>query len=189
MKLIDQNEQPVSDAVVTFQSETQFTNSNIAVMDQRNKQFTPKVLVIQQGQSVHFPNSDNIRHHVYSFSNPKPFEIKLYSGTPTEPIRFDQAGIVVLGCNIHDSMVGYIYVAENEKVALTNQQGIAYFDESSLPNNISVWHAKLSASSNERVNTKLKNRAADGAWIIQLNLIEQQVGDKKSNKIFRTRFN
>ena len=88
----------------------------VAVMDQVNKQFLPELLIVQQGQLVNFPNSDNIRHNVYSFSSAKSFQLKLYSGQPKEPIIFDTQGVVVLGCNIHDSMVGYIYVAKSEQV-------------------------------------------------------------------------
>ena len=37
-----------------------------------------------------FPNRDNIRHHVYSFSSPKKFELPLYIGTPAAPYKGPQ---------------------------------------------------------------------------------------------------
>ena len=112
----------------------------VAIMDQVHKQFLPELLVVQQGQRVNFPNSDNIRHHVYSFSQAKPFQLRLYSGQPKEPITFEQQGVVVLGCNIHDSMVGYIYVANSEHVYQTDKKGYVSLSVDTLPAQISVWH-------------------------------------------------
>jgi plastocyanin len=83
-----------------------------AAIAQKDKTFVPLVTVIQTGTPVQFPNMDPIRHHVYSFSTPKPFEIKLYAGTPVAPIVFDKPGEVVLGCNIHDHMLAFVYVVD-----------------------------------------------------------------------------
>ena len=79
---------------------------------QVNRQFEPRVLVVPQGTSVQFPNRDSVRHHVYSFSAAKNFELKLYSGTPANPVTFDKTGIAVLGCNIHDNMVAWVVVVD-----------------------------------------------------------------------------
>lgn len=117
----------------------------VAVMDQVNKQFLPELLIVQQGQLVNFPNSDNIRHNVYSFSSAKPFQLKLYSGQPKEPIVFDTQGVVVLGCNIHDSMVGYIYVAKSEQVYKTDKNGVVSLPITTQPLQISIWHALQTA--------------------------------------------
>ena len=81
-------------------------------MAQQGKQFLPGVLVVPVGTSVHFPNRDSVRHHVYSFSPAKKFELKLYTGTPANPVVFERAGVVTLGCNIHDRMVGWIVVVD-----------------------------------------------------------------------------
>jgi plastocyanin len=81
-----------------------------AVMDQRDRAFVPRVLVVTVGSRVEFPNNDSVSHQVYSFSPAKRFQLALYKGEIHPPVTFDQAGLVVLGCNIHDSMVGYIYV-------------------------------------------------------------------------------
>jgi len=66
--------------------------------------------VVQAGTPILFPNHDKVRHHVYSFSPAKTFELKLYSGVPGTPVLFDKPGLVVLGCNIHDQMVAYVQV-------------------------------------------------------------------------------
>ena len=94
-----------------------------AVMDQRNSAFAPGVLAIQAGTAVAFPNSDTVQHQVYSFSTPKPFELPLYAGTPRAPILFDQPGVVVVGCNIHDWMIGYIVVLDTPHFAKTDAAG------------------------------------------------------------------
>ena len=94
-----------------------------AMVEQRNKTFVPMVTVVQAGTLVQFPNRDEVRHHVYSFSPANKFELKLYSGTPVAPIAFDKTGEVILGCNIHDSMIAYIYVVESPWFGKTGQDG------------------------------------------------------------------
>jgi hypothetical protein len=96
---------------------------------------------------VFFPNKDNIRHQVYSFSPAKQFELPLYAGTPAKPVVFDKPGIVVLGCNIHDWMIGYIYVSESPYFAKTGADGKAQLSD--LPTRsyrVRVWHPRLQGS-------------------------------------------
>lgn len=88
-------------------------------MVQQKRQFVPDVMVIPVGTEVRFPNHDTVRHHVYSFSAAKKFELKLYAGTPANPVLFDQPGVVVLGCNIHDQMVAWVLVVETPFYAQT----------------------------------------------------------------------
>lgn len=118
---------PVSDAVVAlYDGKTAAVAGNAtAKIVQKNRQFNPKLTVIQTGTSVQFPNEDSVRHHVYSFSPAKKFELKLYSGIPANPVQFDQAGLVTLGCNIHDSMLGYIYIVDTPYFAKTDSNGKA----------------------------------------------------------------
>src|ERR1700685_2219728 len=97
-------------------------------VDQVDKQFVPYVKPIFVGSTVRFPNSDNIRHQVYSFSPAKKFELPLYGGTNAPPVVFDKPGVVVLGCNIHDWMVGYIYVSDTPFFAKTEVAGTATID-------------------------------------------------------------
>jgi plastocyanin len=94
-----------------------------AVMDQSNLTFTPRLLVIATGTSVAFPNSDTVSHQVYSFSPAKRFQLPLYKGQAHPPVIFDRAGLVVLGCNIHDVMVGYIYVTDAPYFGKTDSNG------------------------------------------------------------------
>jgi plastocyanin len=113
-------------------------NSAPAIMDQVKRQFEPLVLAVEKGREVVFPNSDNIRHHVYSFSEPKKLQIKLYKDNPNKPIKFDQDGIVVLGCNIHDSMIGFIFVSPWSSFQVSNESGQVSFE--GHPKEVAIWH-------------------------------------------------
>jgi plastocyanin len=114
--------------------------SRRAVLDQKNRMFLPHVLPIQTGTAVSFPNSDNVRHQVYSFSPAKRFQLPLYAGTPAAPIVFDRAGVVTVGCNIHDQMSAHIVVVDTPYFAVT-AEGRA--ELSGLPEGsyeVRVWH-------------------------------------------------
>lgn len=96
-----------------------------AAIEQRGREFLPWMTVVQTGTSVDFPNNDTIRHHVYSFSEPKRFEIKLYAGKPGKPIVFDKPGQVDIGCNIHDWMEAHVLVVDTPYFARTGADGRA----------------------------------------------------------------
>jgi len=140
---------PMQDAVIYAVREDRDAAAparRTAVMDQKNRMFIPHVLPVQVGTAVSFPNSDDIRHQVYSFSAPKMFQLPLYTGTPANPIVFDKPGVVILGCNIHDRMSAYIVVVDTPHFAATGRDGRV-----TLPNLgagkyvVHVWHADLSA--------------------------------------------
>jgi len=94
-------------------------------MEQRDEQFQPHVLVVQTGTSVAFPNNDAVSHHVYSFSDAKRFELPLYKGTAYPPVTFETAGVVDLGCNIHDHMEAHILVVDTPYFTTTGLDGRA----------------------------------------------------------------
>ncbi len=144
VRVLDQNGQPLDNAVLELPiAPVQQAPDEVAIIDQINKRFVPMVIAIAQGQQVNFPNNDNIRHHVYSFSEIRQFSTELYADIPGAPVTFDKAGIAVLGCNIHDSMVGYIFVSPWQHVAVTDTTGRVAFDldnTSTLPATLKVWH-------------------------------------------------
>jgi len=112
-----------------------------AVIEQRGAEFAPWVTVVQTGTPVDFPNNDTVRHHVYSFSQPKRFEIKLYAGKPGQPITFDKPGEVAIGCNIHDWMEAYVLVVESPYFGKTGPDGQARI--ANLPAGryrVQLWH-------------------------------------------------
>ena len=100
-----------------------------ATIDQVNKEFVPRVSVVRAGTQVSFPNSDNIRHSIYSFSPAKTFTTKLYSGREAAPVLFDHSGLVVLGCNIHDKMVAWVLIVDSPWFAKSGADGIATLRE------------------------------------------------------------
>jgi len=173
----DNNGQPLSHAVVEVikqdvSLDLPAVNAAPVVMDQVNKQFLPDLILIQQGQSIVFPNSDNIRHHVYSFSKAKTFELKLYAGKPEKPIAFETNGVVIVGCNIHDSMVGSIYVAKNSAM-ITAENGKVTLDFDPAIDKISIWHPLQKNSPEERriVDMKTAQRSDDKAsYIISIDI-------------------
>lgn len=112
-------------------------------IEQADKRFTQTVTVVPVGTEVAFPNRDTVRHHVYSFSPTKTFELKLYTGTPANPVRFDRAGIAVLGCNIHDRMVAWVVVVETPWHARSDAQGRARLDAPAGSYRLRVWHPDL----------------------------------------------
>jgi plastocyanin len=122
----DGSNQPVADAVVyATPLSPPPPGEHRASIDQVNRRFVPRVSVIQTGTAVTFPNSDNIRHSVYSFSRTRTFTLKLYAGTPAKPVVFDQPGVVVLGCNIHDTMVAWLLVVDTSFFTRTAADGSA----------------------------------------------------------------
>jgi plastocyanin len=140
-------------------------------VDQVDKQFVPYVKPIYVGSRVRFPNSDHIRHQVYSFSPAKKFELPLYAGTDAPPIVFDKPGVVILGCNIHDWMIGYIYVSDTPFFAKTESRGAASIDD--LPPggySVRIWHPSMEKA--EETTLQRVTLTADGAASLewQLNL-------------------
>lgn len=124
-----QDNQPMPGAVIYLTSEQPLppvAEDAVAEMDQIKKQFSPHILVVQKGTEVSFPNSDSIQHHVYSFSPAKTFQLQLYKDQSPEPLPFDQQGKVELGCNVHDWMLGYIYVVDTPTlVRLTSKASLS----------------------------------------------------------------
>ena len=127
IKVSDERGEPVSQVAVYATPLAPVKKPNApkrtASMDQQHNEFVPHVLVISTGTLVQFPNSDVVSHHVYSFSQAKTFELALYKGNTHPPLAFDEPGVIVLGCNIHDGMLGYIVVVPTEHYALSDDRG------------------------------------------------------------------
>jgi plastocyanin len=161
--------EPVSNAVVSLQP----LGGGVevapvdAVMDQVNTAFVPRVLVVPRGSRVSFPNSDTTRHQVYSFSPAKRFELPLYSGTPPQPVTFETAGVVTLGCNIHDAMVGYIVVVETPHHTLSDATGTAALSAPAGEYTLTIWHERLSGGA---LSQRLRLPAAISPLPIELAL-------------------
>jgi plastocyanin len=142
---------PVENAVIVaypLSGSAPVDNSKLRIIDQINKEFVPHVTTVTTGTSIQFPNKDNIRHHVYSISDPKNFELPLYEGIPANPVKFDKPGIVVLGCNIHDWMRGYIYIVESPYFGKSGENGFAEIELPAGEYRVELWHPRLSDPDN-----------------------------------------
>lgn len=120
-------------------------------IEQRGREFIPYLTIVQTGSRVDFPNRDQLKHHVYSFSPAKSFEIKLYSGKPMQPVLFDKPGEVAVGCNIHDWMEAYILVVDSPHFAKTGRDGRAELRD--LPPGdyrLRIWHPRQRAAAAPR---------------------------------------
>ena len=138
---------PLADAVVMLEPVgatmpvKPMANAQIA---QRDQQFSPQVSVVTVGTPVLFPNQDTVKHHVYSYSSAKTFQIKLYAGVPHTPIVFDKPGIAVLGCNIHDNMIAWVVVTDTPlwgRSAAAGHARVADVPPGSYQ--MHVWHSSL----------------------------------------------
>ncbi|MDZ7669672.1 MAG: methylamine utilization protein [Gammaproteobacteria bacterium] len=153
LRVVDAAGEPLTDAVVAVttaasdgsagSADPAAAGTRAATMAQQNQAFAPEILAISRGTRVKFPNLDDTQHHVYSFSPAKVFELPLYKGDTHEPVEFDKTGVVALGCNIHDDMRGYIFVADTPHVALTDTGGLATID--GVPDGdyeLTIWHQR-----------------------------------------------
>lgn len=150
--------EPLTDAVIVLPQPADQASVD-ARMVQQNRQFVPHLLVVPTGTEVNFPNQDNTQHHVYSFSPARTFEIELYAGVPEAPVRFGTAGVVELGCNIHDQMQGFILVTDQQH-GVTDDSGeltLDWPDDQPFPEQIRAWHPRLAD------NTRLVDVAVEGS--------------------------
>nr|WP_314623513.1 methylamine utilization protein [uncultured Noviherbaspirillum sp.] len=149
VQVTDAAGKPIQDAAVYAEplSSPPVPRSKGTEIEQKSRKFMPVMTVVQTGTEISFPNNDTVRHHVYSFSPTKPFELKLYSGTPGTPILFDKPGTVILGCNIHDQMVAYIQVVNTPYFGKSDQAGkVRMTDLTPGKYRLKAWHYRLPAN-------------------------------------------
>ena len=171
VRVVDAAGRPVRDAVITFHPAGNAARAprpgGHYVVSQKNIQFHPYLSIVPIGAEVSFPNLDPTKHHVYSFSPAKRFELKLFARDQSRTVRFDRAGVVALGCNIHDQMSAFIVVTDSVWTARTSAQGVATFaDAPNAPGRLTAWHPFL--------------RAPGG-------IVEQAVGAAQRNASFSVR--
>jgi plastocyanin len=136
-----------------------------AVIDQRSLRFVPEISVVRTGTAIEFPNSDQVQHQVYSFSSAKNFKLALYAGHVYPPLVFDRPGLVTLGCNIHDSMIGFVYVTDSPWFGKTGAQG--RIEIASVPPGeyrVHLWHPRF-APDEAQIERSLSVAAAGNATL------------------------
>ncbi|MEQ6335449.1 methylamine utilization protein [Sphingobium sp. MK2] len=157
LKLVDTDGRPVSDAVISVRPAGGIPAGPIrfpwpTAMVQQNVAFVPHVLIVPVGATVSFPNKDKVRHHVYSFSRPAKFEIKLFGQDETRSYTFKTAGAVALGCNIHDQMTGFIKVVDTPFATKSDSAGAARIAGMATGTaQVTIWHPLLRSKDNELV--------------------------------------
>jgi len=177
MSFRDTSGAPLADVVValvpkvavasrTATSSAATSSSAPAIMDQINLHFVPKVLTVSTNTWVQFPNRDDVRHQVYSFSPAKKFELRLYHGKAASPVQFDKPGKVVLGCNIHDSMLGYIYVVDTPYFAQSDSAGTLLLQAPAGDYELQIFFYRAT----EEVAVQPLTLAADEHWQRQMTL-------------------
>ena len=146
VQVTDAAGKPLTDAAVYAEalSSQPSTRPRPAEIQQKARKFMPLMTVVQTGSEISFPNNDTVRHHVYSFSPTKPFELKLYSGNPGTPVLFDKPGTVIIGCNIHDQMVSYIQVVSTPHFGKSDDAGkVRISDLAPGKYRVKAWHYQL----------------------------------------------
>src|SRR4029453_2685076 len=150
VRVTDAGGKPVANAVVTLRPAAGAARPTPVgrgyAVSQKDLQFHPFVLVVPAGATVSFPNLDPTKHHVYSFSPAKRFELKLFARDQSRSVTFDKPGVIALGCNIHDAMTAFIVVADSAWTARTDAQGRVHFaDAPTAAGTLTVWHPYLRA--------------------------------------------
>lgn len=144
---------PLSGAVVTFSPSVMppgpIRFAQDYRIDQKQVTFVPHVLIVPVSATVGFANLDRVRHHVFSFSLAKRFELKLFGQEQERPVHFNKPGVVSIGCNIHDRMSAFIVVVDTPFAKQTDTAGVARWTGVAPGAGIvHVWHPLLRAPGN-----------------------------------------
>jgi plastocyanin len=97
------------------------------IIEQRGRQFAPHVMAVPVGSTVSFPNFDPLYHNVFSVSERKPFDLGLYKNGETREVKFEQDGIIQIGCNLHPNMSAYLIVVAAPHYAVVSADGKFFF--------------------------------------------------------------
>lgn len=148
--IVDESGRPEANAVISLVPADQTLPvvnvgpAGAKIIDQHDEMFDPLVTVVQRGGSVTFTNSDKTQHHVYSFAPIKRFQFLLKPGDRSPALVFDQPGVAAIGCNIHDHMVTYVFVADTPYIVQTNASGYGVI--SNIPKGAyraRAWHPDM----------------------------------------------
>ena len=148
VRILDRDDGPVPEVVISARpldaaAEPRATAPTVR-MNQQQLAFEPHILIVSTGTGIEFPNEDDVRHHVYSFSPTKQFNFSIDSGASHEAMRFDVPGVVTLGCNIHDEMLAYIVVVDTPHFAKTGPDGsVELTGLTSGRYELSIWSSRI----------------------------------------------
>lgn len=94
-----------------------------AFMVQKDKRFSPHVIVVRTGTDIEFPNQDPFFHDVFSIYQGKPFDLGLYESGSTRKVRFSRSGISYIFCNIHPEMSAAVIAVPTPYFTVTTKDG------------------------------------------------------------------
>jgi plastocyanin len=164
VSVLDRYGRPVPNVAVYIQpdpDERPVASTNLAEMNLEDIQFAPQLLVVQTGTRVQFPNNDQIAHHVYSFSKPNSFVLPMFKGNMRPHVEFDAAGIVTIGCNLHDHMVGYVLVVDGPAFGTTGPDGrTRLLADNPEGLSVSIWSPRIRLDDENLTQTVKAGRSA-----------------------------
>jgi plastocyanin len=177
ISVLDKDNHPLSNVVVELTPSTPLPVSpapiELVVMKQLDQQFVPHILAVEKGSVVAFPDTDTVKHHVYSFSQAKTFEVRVYKEEVNRRITFDKSGVAAIGCNIHDWMLGYIYVANSSLFALSDENGeVVFSDLVQGGYSASLWHPRIDEKDTQHINKITYSPNNNGEQKISLSLLQ-----------------
>lgn len=112
-----------------------------AIIDQSDKKFIPRLILVVAGQEIRFLNSDQVQHNVFSPDSKEPFDLGRYPKGNMKSVILKNIGRHKVYCNIHQNMVSDIYVVPGIFYSLTDENG-NYLIKNAPPgkHRISVWN-------------------------------------------------
>ena len=182
--VLDRNGEPVPNVAVYVQSDDDGDRpetEKIAVMQQVDSRFEPDLLVVQTGTRVQFPNNDIVAHHVYSFSTPNNFVLPMFRGGMRPQVQFEHPGVVTVGCNLHDQMVGYILVVDGQAYGKTDRDGRVHLDADNPEGvTVKIWSPDIRPEQENLAQTVRAGRSARLTFLLTEELRTQQSDDMET---------
>jgi plastocyanin len=182
--VLDRHGQPVPNVAVYIQSDhvgSLPAPAHPAVMYQIDSRFDPDLLIVQTGTRVQFPNNDIVAHHVYSFSQPNNFVLPMFKGNMRPQVEFEHAGIVAVGCNLHDHMISYILVVDSHAFGKTGRDGKVQLEADNQDGlTVSIWNPRLRLDDEVLAQTVKAGRSAQLTFLLTQELRAHQGVEKET---------
>jgi hypothetical protein len=148
---------------------------------QKNKRFSPHVVVVRAGTEIQFPNQDPFFHDVFSIYRGKPFDLGLYESGSVKTVRFTQPGVSYIFCNIHPEMSAIVMTLTTPFFALTSPDGsFQIYDLAPGRYKLQVWYEHASDAETASVSRMLDINESSPLVLITLHSIARE--NKHLNK-------
>ena len=134
---------------------------------QKDKMFTPHLLVVPTGSQVEFPNQDPFFHNVFSLFNGKRFDLGLYESGTSRSVRFDREGVSYIFCNIHPEMGAIVLALNTPYYGVSGESGVVVLHNVPAGSyRLNVW-----SENGQLANPEMSQR------IVQVSTDAVQLGD------------